>query len=475
MKNNMKNNKPVFESFNEFIKFIYEAEGDDAMDFRTFLSSNSSFLDADAKKGFEAARISATKAILSNLTPDTLKEVLGNILGGLDSWIKTGLAANDENKDSSQMSEKTTSEVKTVIYPALINGKVSLTSNYDVPFSDFSGKLDDSLTAGEFADINDLLTQINIANIYRLEYTKWDSEDGDLYVDGGEWPNTNGKGKNKEWATYAKSDYIFKSGAMLQYVISSIASGIDVNSNAQAVPGNEAKIIPQLAFKNKTANKSIKKQDEKAYTTLVLYGIGNIVQGAGDTIPSSFIKKDFTTETVIGKVKAYQVPIDGGDAMFAQGSATINTKNKVAIDKILTAALAPLAGKPESIVITGGASYEPDGQGPINKGLVVDRANAVKTYLEALYPALKGAITVNDKDFSKIQATDTPADYEKFRKVYLDIKGVLQGETYTVDKEIEYLVDGEIKCDSVEIIQYAISFEFDLPNDKDKVTMSDAD
>ena len=461
----MKNNKPVFESFNEFIKFIYEAEGDDAMDFRTFLSSNSSFLDADAKKGFEAARISATKAILSNLTPDTLKEVLGDILGGLDSWIKSGIAGNDEYEDSSQMSEKTTSEVKTVIYPALINGKVSLTSDYGVPFTDFSGKLDDSLTAGEFADINDLLTQININNIYRLEYTKWATADGNEWVDGGEWPNAIGK-NNKEWYTYAKSDYIVKSGAMNQHIISSIASGIDVNSNGRAYPGYDAKIIPQLAFKNKTANKAIKKEDVKAYTTLVLYGIGNIVQGAGDTIPSTFIKKDFTTETVIGKVKAYQVPIDGGDAMFAQGSATINTKNKIAIDKILTAALAPLAGKPESIVITGGASYEPDGQGPINKKLVVDRANAVKTYLEALYPALKGVITVNDKDFSKIQATDTPADYEKFRKVYLDIKGVLQGETYTVDKEIEYLVDGEIKCDSVEIIQYAISFEFDLPNDK---------
>ena len=464
MKNNMKNNKPVFESFNEFIKFIYEAEGDDAMDFKAFLSSNSSFLDADAKKGFEAARISATKAILSNLTPDNLKSTIDQILGGLDGWIKSGIAGNDEYKDSSQMSEKTTSEVKTVIYPALINGKVALTSNYEVAFTDFSGELEDSLTSGEFADINDLLTQININNIYRLEYTKWDTQYGKEWVDGGEWPNA-GK-NNKEWATYAKSDYILKSGAMNQDIISSIASGIDVNSNLRAYPGNEAKIIPQLAFKNKTANKSIKKEDVKAYTTLVLYGIGNIVQGAGDTIPSTFIKKDFTTETVIGKVKAYQVPIDGGDAMFDSGSATINAKNKVEINKILTAALAPLAGKPESIVITGGASYEPDGQGPINKKLVVDRANAVKTYLEALYPALKGVITVNDKDFSKIQATDTPADYEKFRKVYLDIKGVLQGETYTVDKEIEYLVDGEIKCDSVEIIQYAISFEFDLPNDK---------
>ena len=160
----------------------------------------------------------------------------------------------------------------------------------------------------------------------------------------------------------------------------------------------DAKIIPQLAFKNKTANQ---KKDKKAYSTLLLYGIGNIVQGAGDTIPSTFIKKDFTKETVIGKTKDYQVPIDGGDAMFDKGSTTINTKNKVAINKILTAALAPLAGKPESIVITGGASYEPDGQGPINKKLVVDRANAVKTNLETLYPELKGVITVNDKDFSK--------------------------------------------------------------------------
>jgi hypothetical protein len=154
--------------------------------------------------------------------------------------------------------------------------------------------------------------------------------------------------------------------------------------------------------------------------------------------------------------------------MFAQGEAKINTTNKANIDKVLTAALAPLAGKPESIIITGGASYEPDGQGPINKKLVVDRANAVKTYLETLYPDLNGVITVNDKDFSKIQAKDVPGEYEKYRKVYLKIKGVLLGDSYTVDKEIEYLVDGEIKADSVEIIQYAITFEFDLPKDKEK-------
>jgi len=443
---NMKNNKPVFESFNAFVRFINEAE-DAPMDFKSFLSSNSSFLDADAKKGFEAARMSATKAILSNSNKKLLNKYIGMVLGGTNTQIKDAIVANNEYQESIQITEETTTEVKTVIYPALINGKVALTNSlpeFVITGEGGNPKLSDSLEQGEFADINDVLTQMNLNNIYELSF-----------------PNN-----DKKWPTFKKTDYIAYSGAYNQMIIGSIASGISVFDNGDAYPGTEAKIIPQLAFKNKTANKSIKKVNEKAYSTLLLYGIGNIVQGAGDTIPSSFIKKDFTKETVIGTSKAYQVPIDGGDAMFAQGSSTINTKNKVAIDKILTAALAPLAGKPESIVITGGASYEPDGQGPINKKLVADRANAVKAYLETLYPELKGVITVNDKDFSKIQATDTPADYEKFRKVYLDIKGVLQGESYTVDKEIEYLVDGEIKCDSVEIIQYAISFEFDLPNDK---------
>ena len=458
----MKNNKPVFESFNEFIKLIYEAEGDDAIDFRNFLSSNSSFLDADAKKGFDAARISATKAILSNLDTEVLNNYTNDALGNLDGWIKGSIELNNQ-PNATQISEKTTTEVKTVIYPSLINGKVSLTSDLISPLNG-SSKLDASLEAGAFGDINDLLTQINILNINSVTDLETQRINKKGWTRNANRPGAVDESKGKKWRTYKGTDYIFCTGALNQIIISSIASGIDVSNNSRAYPGDEAKILPQLAFKNKTANKE---KDKKAYSTLVLYGIGNIVQGAGDTIPSTFIKKDFTTETVIGKIKAYQVPIDGGDAMFDQSSATINAKNKVEINKILTAALAPLAGKPESIVITGGASYEPDGQGPINKKLVVDRANAVKTYLETLYPELKGVITVNDKDFSKIQATDKTAEYEEFRKVYLDIKGVLQGETYTVDKEIEYLVDGEIKCDSVEIIQYAISFEFDLPNDKE--------
>jgi hypothetical protein len=442
----MKNNRPVFESFSAFVNFINEAEA--PMDFKGFLSSNSSFLDADAKKGFDAARLVSTKAPLSQ--GKGLSSMIGEDLGSLNSYIKDLIDDNNKNPQGVQTTEKTTTEVKKVIYPALVNGKVNIAEAASVN-AVIDSRLPKAVKAnsnGSWIDINDLLNLINLDNL--------------LYIN--ERP-TSVDYKGKKWKEKeGYKDFALNTGAEGQNLISSIASGINFVDNGNAIPGKSAKILPELAFSKKDANS---RDDKKVYRTLILYGVGNIAQGEGDTIPDTFVKKEFTKETVTGAVKAYQVPVDGGDAMFEQGSAKLNMKNKANIDKLLTAALAPLAGKPESIVITGGASYEPDGQGPINKKLVVDRANEIKTQLETLYPDLKGVITVKADDFSKIQAEKVPAEYEKYRKVYLDVKGVLLGDSYTIDKETEYLVDGEIKADTVEIIQYAISLEFDLVNDKE--------
>ena len=446
----MNKSRPVFESFDAFVRFINEAE-DETMDFDTFLSSNSSFFDADAKLAFDAMKIAATRAPLSIGTDGAvLKQIVGRHLAGVDEAIKNQIAENNvqaEGVYKLMLAGKTTTEVKKVVYPALVNGKVFLTSSV-TPFDSRLKPLIDSLRAKARVDLNDLLTTMNLDNLTAN------------YGNGGftNSPSMTTKNAKKgRWDQWSDVDLVSNSGATNQLLISSIDSGINIGDNDYAKPGADSTIIPELAFKMKDADKG---DSEKAHITYVLYGVGNIVQGAGDVIPATLVKKDFTTTTVPGKSEPYQVPIDGGDAMFEQSSTTINTKNKEAIDKMLTAALAPLAGKPESIVITGGASYEPDGQGPINKKLVVGRANAVKTYLETLYPELKGLITVNDKDFSKIQAKDEPKKYTEFRKVYLDITGVLQGASYEKKEDIEYLVNGEIKADTVEIIQYAISLEF---------------
>lgn len=437
--------KPVFESFTSFVNFLNEAEGD-VMNVKAFLSANSTFLDKDAKAGFESARLAATKAPLANTDTKKLSEIIGRQLSDLNDYIKEAIANNNNNPNDQQITEKTITEVKKVVYPALVNGKINL--NESINFTETLGikKLDQATAqAGGWIDLNDALTVINIRNLYT-------SNNG---------PSTF-KGKGKKWS--ADGDYIDNTGAKDQVVISSIASGINFSDNDRSVPGDESKIIADLSFGKKKANL---KKDKKAYRTFVIYGVGTIVEGGGESIPDTLIKKEFSEYTVPGEVEEYQVALDGGDAMFKQGSAEINKDNKDKIDKLITNALSRLAGKPESIVITGGASYEPDGQGPINKKLVVERANAIKTYIETLYPALTGLIKVNDKDFSKIQPNNEPKEYEQYRKVYLDIKGVIQGQDYTEVKEKEYLVESDINQDSVEIIQYAISMEYDLPNDKE--------
>lgn len=441
--------RPVFESFASFVNFLNEAEGD-IMDIKAFLSSNSTFLDKDAKAGFNSARLSATKAPLANT--GKLAQELGSLLGGLDDYIKGAISNNNDYPNGVQIVEKTITEVKKVTYPALVNGKINL--NQYIPVGNFVEgtlkKLSEANDSGKWIDLNDALTLVNLYNLYNSS----------------EGPSSS-KEKGKKWSLYTKGKadgYVYNTGAEDQLLISSISSGINFSENLQAVPGSECKIITDLSFERKSANL---KGDKRVYRTFVLYGVGTIVQGAGEIIPDTLIKKEFTEYTVPGEVKEYQVALDGSDAMFEQGSAKLNMANKAKIDKLITNALSALAGKPESIVITGGASYEPDGRGPINKKLVVDRANAVKTYIEELYPGLKGLITVNDKDFSKIQDKDVKAEYEKYRKVYLDIRGVLQGENYTISSETEYLVDSDINQDTVEIIQYAISIEYDLPNDKE--------
>ena len=441
----MKTTRPVFESFDAFVSYLNEAVTP-SMGFKEILSNLAGFLDDDAKKAFNSAKLAYTKAPMyqSSKFKKASTTKLGQVLGELDGKINNALD-NNNKAEGMQMGETTSTEVKTFTYSTLINGKVKVAevpalyaSSDCVPAGYFG--------AGKWVDLNDLITALNFENL-----TYSDSD-----------PNPDDSSKNDKWLVNKTEDeYVYYSGAYQQNLISSVAAGFVVNDNNNATPKSSAKVIPALAFANKDASK---KTDNPAKVTTILYGVGNITQGAGEEIPDTLIKKEMTTEVIPGTVKEYETSITGDDKMFDQGK--INIKNKAGIDKAISAALSPLAGAPESIVITGGASFE--GGLELNKKLVVERAKAVQVYMEGLYPALKGKITVAETDFSKIQTKDVPAEYEQYRKVYLKIKGVLQGDSYTIDKEITYSVDAPINADTVEIIQYAITREFTLPNFKSK-------
>jgi outer membrane protein OmpA-like peptidoglycan-associated protein len=441
----MKTTRPVFESFGAFVDFL-KKDVINEMDFKGVLESLSGFFDADAAKAFESARLAYTKAPIFQSAIDTSNGILSSALADIDKRINDEIASNNEDKNGVQLSETTSTEIKTFTYDRLINGKVKLSSlGGDVSmFSKLTG-LKDYFIAGKFVDINDLITRLNL---YNLKFSN----------------NSPGQGsgsdsKGNVWDYVGDGTFANDTGAHNMLLISSTAAGFAIGDNNDSTPDYSSNIIEALAFTNKNANKVT---DNPVKITTVLYGVGKITQGAGLAIPDTLIKKEMTTTKVPGDVKEYETSISGDNKMFAQGK--INIENKAGIDKAITAALSPLAGVPESILITGGASYE--GDLGFNKTLVVERAKAVKDYMEGLYPQLKDKIKVAETDFSKIQTKDEPEKYTEFRKVYLKIKGVLQGDSYDYKKEITYTVDAPINADTVEIIQYAISREYTLPNFK---------
>ena len=434
----MKTTRPVFESFGAFVDFLKkDVINEENLDFKGILNNLSGFFDADATKAFESARLAYIKAPVFQKNIAASNKLLGPILGDIDSLINDQIASNNDDKSGIQLSETTSTEIKTFVYNMLINGKVKISSfsNSLSGVSEITGWYE-YFKSGKFVDINDLITYLNLSN---LQSTYCPSMTGD------KWDSVKDE-----------REQVDLTGAYEQRLISSTAAGFALGNNADSTPTNSSDIIKALAFTNKNANKVT---DNPVKITTVLYGVGNIVQSAGLEIPDTLIRKEMTTTTVPGEVKEFETSIAGDNKMFAKGK--INIENKAGIDKAITAALSPLAGLPQSILITGGASFE--GDLAFNKTLVVERANAVKTYMEGLYPELKDKIKVAENDFSKIQTKDEPEKYTEFRKVYLKIKGVLQGDSYTIETPVTYLVDAPINADTVEIIQYAITREYSNP------------
>jgi hypothetical protein len=437
--------RPVFESFGAFVDFLNNSVNEsEVKTYKDLISNLNNFLDADAIQGFQSARKAFDKAPTFQKHLKNSLDILSDNLTYFDDGIDSSMDDN-RSPDLMQISEKTTTEIKKHVYAPLINGKVKVANiNGSIANCNAANEIYDK----EWIDINDLLTKMNLANIYEADNKPSSKED-----------------KSEKWVTVEKSNKVAQSGSVGMQYISSVAAGITVGMMEN---GFGDKILPSFSFPSLSAEDSSKNPVKR---TLILYGIGEIGYGAGGTIEDYFIKKDFIKEVIPGEVTEYEAKVDGSDGMFDQNGTVINPKQKDAMDKMLTAALAPLAASPESITIVGGASYESSGdkKGPdseINKKLVVSRANAVKKHLETLYPELVGKVKVDDKDFSKIQKTDDAKEYPNFRKVYLKVRGVLQGDSKEITRPIDLVVNQPILADSVEIIQYAISIEYSLPKFK---------
>ena len=444
------NTRPVFESFSDFVDFLsndedYVLEESDGSGLRLFegkeitvsefMSRLSSFLDKKAKLAFDGFKLTLEGSPL--YTSSEGKDYLRDTKTELDD-----LANRIENYQSEESKngigiEANETHVAEIVITQMVSGKIKLVK---LPFMT-SDNASTVIKQNEWNTLEDVLSYVNTANITNSGF-----------------PSLGKSGK--KWAVGKESKAVVNSGAAYQRVISDISTGVNFvkippgDKFPQILQPSNGQGVPDLG-----SSVYMKKSAENNFITreIVIYTVKKVNAGLGDKIPGTYIKKEFTTFDIQGEIKEVDRSLSGTDAMFDQGVATLKKSN----EELTKQAIDQLFGEfnyIESIEITGGASFE--GGLELNKKLVVARANTTKTLLETMHPELKGKVTVNDKDFSKIQTTDDKAKYPEFRKIYMKIKGSSMGEVKQITQERDVIVGGTIKSDKVTLNQYILNLEF---------------
>lgn len=435
--------RPVFESFDQFIDFLDDFGIDDNMvneangiTIEEFSSKLSSFFDKEAKSGFLGYR----KVIAGSpfYTSKKGASVLDNTKVSL-----ANLAKRIENRQNDEDKGKGTIEyfgtgIDKIEIDQMVSGKIKIVK---VPGGSVS-----EIKNNDWNTLEDVLAQVNKDNF---------SGNSSYF------PYLNKKG-NAWTLSKDDKDYISLAGSVDNVVISDITTGVNFvkipldGKVAMYDDTNAAKFMPVNNF----LQPFVKKQRKgKVGKVIIFYTIDKVIEGAGDEIPTEYIVKVFSTTVLPGEIVDLSRILKGTDKMFEQGKSTLlkgkENDTKKAIDQLLGEFTAI-----ESIVITGGASFE--GGLELNKKLVVERATTTKNLIETMHPELKGKVSVNETDFSKIQSTDDPKTYEQFRKIYLQVKGNVKGNEKQIKEEKEVIVGGKIKFDKVILNQYTLGFEFGI-------------
>ena len=462
--------RPVFESFSQFVDFlnygdnlsILETEGT-GMTVDDFIKNQSSFFDDEAKQALSKLKIAASASPIMTKKNSPLLVNLQDGLAELSAKMVTITKKADKNlidfyyagTSAPKSATEETPGQNVIEVTQYYNGKVKIGMSPDSTY----------LKSNSFNSLEDVLSYINTQNIR--------SNPSFPYIDS----DTADK-KNKRFNVTSPGK-ISNSGSNGQMVVTSTATGFnfdklafDENTGNSKVkplePGTSPTDILENIYGLGEGYSTDTKEGKNIQTVTkqrVIYGILNVIPGGGDTIPADYVKKEIVTTVVPGEVKTVPRSLSGTDKMFVQGEIGLkNDTDKQLVMKSIDSLLSEF-NSIQKIVITGGASFE--GGLELNKTLVEGRAKTIQALILEYHTELSDKIvTVNatDKKFDKIQKEDKSSEYEKFRKIYLDVTGTVIGDSKTVSIERD-VVYGEIKkMDKVIIGQYILNFAISIPS-----------
>jgi len=430
-------NKPVFESFDQFVQFVYDAalnEGANFGDLKTLLSSLG--LDGDGQKALarvesavdEAKGLKAPALTNGYVRSGAALDRMGNNINMLITYFK------------SHKADVSIGDSVTIIpYDNVIGGKV-VTGN------------------GQRRSLVGLLADINFLNAYNKN-NGWDKPKvsknlnwEEAAPEGGASKATFGiLGKNAN-----KGGFLNGSGLSDQLVLDNNEGQLSFRVYE---PGGNILPVAYDGFdKSAVIAKKIDKRDETSEWKgfIAFYYVSKF-------IPNGGVSYEITKVTPIEVLKAttsevFAPIVLDANALFDVDKSVLKAGAedliKIAMNGLVSAA---------DLEVTGFASQE--GTAERNKILCEERGKVVADFISKTYPSL-GGVNVTPFDAAKqIQpAKGSEKERPQWRKVTITGKGTRVGSVATTVKEIVYKpVDNKLKADKIEIGQLLIEITAGKP------------
>ena len=432
-------NKPVFESFDQFVQFVYEANLNEGLtatfgDIKTLLSSLG--LNEEGQKALarvESTVMEAKGMARPAITVGVIKEgratdVMGTRMNNLIGYFKKKKA--DVEVDDS---------VTKIEYDNVIGGKV-VTND------------------GKRRSLVGLLADVNYYNAYNKN-NSWDKPKVTKNM---QWEEAAPKGKVSK-VTFGifgknakKEGYLNGSGLMDQIVLDNNEGQL---SFRVYVPGGNILPVAYDRFREEEVSAvKLGKRDATSRFSIffAFYYVAKFTPNGG---ASYEITKVTPIEIVKSTTEEVFTPIVlDSNALFDLNKSVL----KPAGEDVIKIAMNGLVSASD-LEVTGFASQE--GTADRNKTLCEERGKVVADFIAKNYPSL-GAVKVTPFDAGKQIQPANGAEKERpqWRKVTINGKGTRIGSVPTTLKEIVYKpVDNKLKADKIEIGQLMISVNVGRP------------
>jgi outer membrane protein OmpA-like peptidoglycan-associated protein len=394
-------NKPVFESFDQFVQFVYEAALNEGLrvgnftDLKTALAAEG--LDAKGRKALGAIEEVINQGKNPKATVNLIR--MNQFLSAVTQTDVTEISSIDFNLQEFE-------------YKNLLGGSVVDGAGRRIGFAQYLAKL-------------------NLFNLFAYKQPAYDA-------------------KKKKFISNEKNngDFLQGSGPVNQFIIVDNQAKLDAKEWGYDNPVKNQLLKTPTGFAD--APETVDRKGSSTITTqyYFYYPVKIVPQGGVEYESKEVVQ--FVREKTTTAETLKPIVIQDDNTLFDVNKSVLKEEGKAAI----LAALGNVASA-NSITVTGGASQE--GDKARNEALCKERAQAVADYIKSTTSFKSADVKVSDK--LDIQPKESTEDRKTWRRVTLNVEGEYLAPVDKTTPELVYMASEDSnKADKIIIAQAVIQF-----------------